>query len=79
MIRLTGVRGSGANISSEDEYRTSAQYDVRTILGEPTAPDGALELAGLRMIRSAGRSITIANGCRSIGGTYAGAGMTPRA
>lgn len=61
VIRLTGVRGSGANISSEDEYRTSAQYDVRTILGEPTAPDEALELAGLRMIRSAGRSITIAN------------------
>ena len=61
VIRLTGVRGSGANISSEDEYRTSAQYDVRTILGEPTAPEEALELAGFRMIRSAGRSITIAN------------------
>jgi hypothetical protein len=55
------VRGSGANISSEDEYRTSTQYDVRTILGEPTAPEEALELAGFRMIRSAGRSITIAN------------------
>jgi DEAD/DEAH box helicase/Domain of unknown function (DUF1998)/Helicase conserved C-terminal domain len=61
VIRFTGVRGSGANISSEDEYRTSAQYDVRTILGEPTAPDEALELAGFHMIRSAGRSITIAN------------------
>lgn len=61
VIRLTGVRGSGANISSEDEYRTSAQYYVRTILGEPTAPEEALELAGFRMIRSAGRSITIAN------------------
>jgi DEAD/DEAH box helicase/Domain of unknown function (DUF1998)/Helicase conserved C-terminal domain len=61
VIRLTGVRGSGANISSEDEYRTSTQYDVRTILGEPTAPEEALELAGFRMIRSAGRSITIAN------------------
>ncbi len=61
VVRLTGVRGSGANISSEDEYRTNAQYDVRTILGEPTAPAEALELAGLRMIRSAGRSITIAN------------------
>jgi ATP-dependent helicase YprA (DUF1998 family) len=61
VIRLTGVRGSGANISSEDEYRTSAQYDVRTILGEPTAPDEALNLAGFYIIRSAGRSITIAN------------------
>lgn len=61
VIRLTGVRGGGGNISSEDEYRTSQQYDVRTILGEPTAPEEALELAGIRMIRSAGRSITIAN------------------
>ena len=61
VIRLTGVRGSGANISSEDEYRTSTQYDVRTILGEPTAPEEALELAGFHMIRSAGRSITVAN------------------
>jgi hypothetical protein len=61
VIRLTGVRGGGGNISSEDEYRASQQYDVRTILGEPTAPEEALELAGIRMIRSAGRSITIAN------------------
>jgi len=34
---------------------------VRTILGEPTAPEEALKLAGFRMIRSGGRSITIAN------------------
>lgn len=61
VIRLTGVRAGGGNISSEDEYRTSQQYDVRTILGEPTAPEEALELAGVRMIRSAGRSITIVN------------------
>jgi ATP-dependent helicase YprA (DUF1998 family) len=61
VIRLTGVRGSGANISSEDEYRTSAQYEVGTILGEPTAHEEALTLAGLRMIRSAGRRITVAN------------------
>lgn len=61
VIRLTGVRAGGGNISSEDEYRTSQQYDVRTVLGEPTAPEEALELAGIRMIRSSGRSITIAN------------------
>jgi hypothetical protein len=61
VVRLTGVRGSGASISSEDEYRTNAQYDVRTILGEPTAPAEALSLAGLRLVRSAGRSISIAN------------------
>lgn len=61
VLGLTGVRAGGGTISSEDEYRTSQQYDVRTILGEPTAPEEALELAGIRMVRSAGRSITIAN------------------
>lgn len=61
VVRLTGVRGGGGSISSEDEYRTSAQYDVRTILGEPTAHEEALELGGLRLKRNAGRTITIAN------------------
>lgn len=61
IVRLTGVRGGGGTISSEDEYRTSAQYDVRTILGEPTAHEEALSLGGLHLKRSAGRTITIAN------------------
>lgn len=61
VIELTGVRGSGGAISSEDEYRSRAQYDVMHALGGPTDPPEAITLGGFVIERSSGREIAVAN------------------
>lgn len=61
VVRLTGVRGSGAAISSEDEYRTRAAYAVAHYLGsEPEHAQGH-SAGGLTFRLSRRREITVAN------------------
>lgn len=60
-IRLTGVRGGGAPISSEDEYRDRASYDVIHSLGEPLTQPEIAHIGGLEVRLSLGREISIVN------------------
>jgi hypothetical protein len=61
VVALTGVGASGGSISSEDEYRRSSAYVVQYMLGPAQGPPEVVELAGYRIERSHGRSITVAN------------------
>jgi hypothetical protein len=61
VVGLTGVAGSGGAISSDDEYRTRAQYDLGYYLGGAPSSSTKLELGGLEMEWTSGRTITLAN------------------
>jgi ATP-dependent helicase YprA (DUF1998 family) len=61
VVGLTGVAGSGGAISSDDEYRTRAQYDLGYYLGGTPSSSIKLELGGLDMEWTSGRTITLAN------------------
>ncbi|MGH2743244.1 MAG: Zn-binding domain-containing protein, partial [Thermoleophilaceae bacterium] len=61
VIELTGVRGGGGSISSDDEYRTRAAYDVMHALGAAREPDELLHLGGYELRLTRRREITIAN------------------
>ncbi len=68
VVELTGVRGSGGAISSEDEYRARSYYDVAHVLGTPPEPPEILTIGGLTCERTAGREITVANRGPAAGG-----------
>lgn len=61
VIELTGVRGSGGAISSEDEFRSRADYDVAHMLGAPPDDPEIVTIGGLTFERTGGREITVAN------------------
>ncbi|MGH9074905.1 MAG: helicase-related protein, partial [Acidimicrobiales bacterium] len=61
VVELTGVRGAGAAISSEDEYRTRADYDVVHCLGETSQAPEVKTVGGLTFERTSGREIVLAN------------------
>lgn len=68
VVELTGIRGSGGSISSEDEFRSRSDYDVAYILGTPPDAPEIIRIGGLTFERSGGREITVANrGPRSKG------------
>ncbi|MHB1910506.1 MAG: DEAD/DEAH box helicase [Acidimicrobiales bacterium] len=72
VIELTGVRASGTTISSDDEFRTSEDYETVIHLAEPPEPPEITVLGGYRFERSHGREITLANrGPRPDGGGWA--------
>ncbi|MDP9300832.1 MAG: DEAD/DEAH box helicase [Actinomycetota bacterium] len=61
VLTLTSVAAGGGAISSEDEYRRRAGYDVQHMLG---AADGNTEttlVGGYRFTRSSGRTLIVAN------------------
>ncbi len=61
VIELTGVRGGGGAISSEDDYRSHYDYDVLHTLDDPVNPPQSVTLGGYAVEYSAGREIRIAN------------------
>jgi hypothetical protein len=61
VVQLTGVAGSGGAISSDDEYRTRAQYDLGHYLGGTPLDSIKLALGGLDVEWTSGRTITLAN------------------
>lgn len=61
VIRLTGVRGSGAAISSDDEYRSRSRYTVTHSLGAENEPPEERTVGGLTLSLTRRREITIAN------------------
>jgi ATP-dependent helicase YprA (DUF1998 family) len=61
VIELTGVRGGGGAISSEDEYRSRADYDLSQILSGTPRSSEHIALGGLRIERTSGREMIIAN------------------
>jgi hypothetical protein len=61
VVELTGVRASGGQISSEDEYRSRADYTLAYVLaGEPRTSE-QLTIGGLKIERTSGREIIVAN------------------
>jgi replicative superfamily II helicase len=60
-VELTGVRASGGQISSEDEYRTREQYDVGYLLSPVDGHSGQMTLGGFLLERTSGREITVVN------------------
>lgn len=61
VVQFTGAGGAGGSISSEDEFRTRAQYDLGHCLGGEPAASIATSLGGIGFEWTAGRTITIAN------------------
>jgi ATP-dependent helicase YprA (DUF1998 family) len=61
VIELTGVRGGGGAISSEDEYRSRADYHLTQILAGTPPASQKLTLGGFEIERTSGREIIIAN------------------
>lgn len=61
VVNLTGVMAAGGAISSDDEYRSRADYDVAYLLGSGTQPVQHAQLAGFDLSRYAGRQIIVAN------------------
>jgi hypothetical protein len=61
VIVLTGVRGSGAAISSDDEYRSRSQYVVAHSLGAENETRLERTIGGLTLRLTRRREITISN------------------
>lgn len=61
VVVMTGVRGSGKAISSDDEYRTRADYDVAHVLGDEAAASQLVSIGGFTIERFAGREVVVAN------------------
>jgi hypothetical protein len=61
VVRFTGAAGAGGAISTEDEYRTRAQYDLVHYLGGEAARSTKVALGGLEVEWTSGRTITLAN------------------
>jgi replicative superfamily II helicase len=61
VLSLTGVYASGGAISSDDDYRRRSDYVMRHLLGPAPNPPAVAEIGGLRIERSHGRLITVAN------------------
>ncbi|MGH9195532.1 MAG: DUF1998 domain-containing protein, partial [Acidimicrobiia bacterium] len=61
VLALTSVAARGGSISSEDEYRRSAGYNVQHMLGPSQLPVETLISGGYHLERSSGRTITVAN------------------
>lgn len=60
-IRMTGVRGSGATITGDDEYRERAAYDVLHALGATPEDRITATIGDLKLRLSRRREITVAN------------------
>lgn len=61
VVVVTGVRGSGKAISSDDEYRTRADYDVAHVLGDESTASQLVSIGGFTIERFAGREVIVAN------------------
>jgi len=61
VVVMTGVRGSGKAISSDDEYRTRADYDVAHVLGDESTASQLVTVGGFTLERFAGREVIVAN------------------
>jgi ATP-dependent helicase YprA (DUF1998 family) len=61
VVVITGVRGSGKAISSDDEYRTRADYDVAHVLGDEPGKSQLVTVGGFTLERFAGREVVVAN------------------
>jgi hypothetical protein len=60
-VGLTGVLGSGGAISSDDEYRVRADYDIAQTLGSSDDEPEILTIGGLNIRRWSGKEIVISN------------------
>ena len=60
-VGLTGVLGSGGAISSDDEYRVRADYDVAQMLGSSDGDPEILTIGGVTVRRWSGKEIVISN------------------
>lgn len=60
-VGLTGVLGSGGAISSDDEFRVRADYDVAQTLGRSDSDPEILTIGGLTVRRWSGKEIVISN------------------
>lgn len=61
VIELSGVRGGGGSISSDDEFRSRSDYDVVNVLSDGYREREQITLGGLGLERTAGREIIVAN------------------